>query len=175
VRALVSAVLIVALVVVLGASGSTRRTSAVFGVDARQAREVATVVDFLRAWNGRRLRDVLALLTDDAVGSDCDYRLHRAVLFDGKAEFERWLRKRFSDHDRLVLTRIWNENREESVVVGVDYSKRQSLTLAALGAPAGIVPKSSTKVVFTTAMKIRAFGNGPGGAPPDQQRRICSP
>jgi hypothetical protein len=165
----------VALVLALGASGSTRRSSAVFAVDARQAGEVTTVVSFLRAYNARKLGAALALVTSDVVGSDCDYRHRKTILFSGKKQFTAWLRGRFADRDRLTLARIWNENREQGGVVGVDYAKRESETLRALGAVHGTVPKSATKVVFDRAGRIRSFANGPGGAPPDVEAKTCSP
>jgi len=165
----------VALVVVIGAAGSNRRSSAVFSIDAQQASEVATVVTFLRAYNAGKLTAALAVVTPDVVGSDCDYRRRKAILFSGKKAFAGWLRARFADRDRLTLARVWNENRSQGLVVGVDYARRESLTLRALGAAHGITPQAASKVVFTTEARIRAFANGPGGAPADQQARICSP
>ncbi len=171
----VGAAAVSALALALGAGGSTQQTSAVFAVDAQEAREVTTVVAFLRAFNNRKLDAALALVTADVVGSDCNYRSHKAVLFNGKAEFARWLRARFADRDRLTLSRIFNENRTQGLVVGVEYAKRESRTLRELGAASGVTPKTSTKVVFTSTGLMRAFGNGPGGAPRDVEARLCSP
>jgi hypothetical protein len=165
----------VALVVVIGAAGSNRRSSAVFSVDAQQASEVATVVTFLRAYNAGKLTAALAVVTPDVVGSDCDYRRRKAILFSGKKAFAGWLRARFADRDRLTLARVWNENRSQGLVVGVDYARRESLTLRALGATGGIKPQTASKIIFTSAWRIRSFANGPGGAPPDEQARICTP
>jgi len=167
--ALVAAVA-VALVVVLSAGGSMRRSSAVFSVDARQASQVAVIVDFVHAWNTRQLSKALALLMPNASMSDCDYRTHRAVSLKGKTQIASWLRKRFADHDVLTIGRIWNENPAQDRVAGVDYDRRTSKLF-----PGGMLPKASTKVIFASDGRILAFANGPFGAPPDQQTRSCSP
>jgi len=160
----------VALVLAFGASGSTQRSSAVFSVDRTQAAQVAAIVDFVHAWNTRQLAKALALLTPDANFSDCDYRAHKAVVLKGKTQIAAWLRKRFADRDVLTIGRIWNENPDENRVAGVDYDRRTSTLF-----PAGTVPELASKVVFAADGRIRAFANGPGGAPADQQARLCTP
>jgi hypothetical protein len=168
-RALAAAVA-VALVVVLSAGGSTRRSSAVFSVDARQASQVAAIVDFIHAWNTRQLTKALALLAPNASTSDCDYRTHRAVSLRGKTQIASWLRKRFADRDVLTIARIWNENPTEDRVAGVTYDRRRSKLF-----PGGTLPNGSTKVIFASDGRILTFANGPFGAPPDQQTEVCSP
>lgn len=160
----------VALIVALGASASSQQSSAIFSVDRQQAAQVAAVVYFVHYWNARKLDKALALLTQDANFSDCDYRTHRAVILKGRTQIATWLRKRFADRDVLTIGRIWNENPNEDRVAGVDYDRRASRLF-----PSGTVPKVATKVVFAADGRIRAFANGPGGAPVDQQARICSP
>jgi hypothetical protein len=102
--------------------------------------------------------------------SDCDYRTHRAVILKGKTQIGAWLRKRFADHDVLTIGRVWNAVDYQDDAAGVDYERRVSVLF-----PGGIVPKVSTKVVFARSGRIAGFANGPGGAPADQQTRICSP
>jgi hypothetical protein len=160
----------VALIVVLTASASPQRSTAVFSVDRNQAKQVATIVDFVNAWNTRQLSKALALLAPGASMSDCDYRLHRAVILKGKTQIAAWLRKRFADRDSLTIARIWNEVPYQDDAAGVDYDRRVSVLF-----PNGIVPKVQTKVVFARSGRIAGFANGPGGAPADQQTRICTP
>lgn len=141
---------------------------------ARQAEEVSVVVRFVDAFNGRNLRIALGLFGGPAVVSDCDYKRVRAVRFSGRRGVERWLRQRFSDRDRLTLGRVFNENRETPTgVAGVEYGRRTSNTLRALGYRTGIVPPGATKVVFTSGQpaRIAYFANGPVGAP----RELCRP
>jgi hypothetical protein len=140
------------------------RAGGVFTVNAAQAREVAAVVEFLRAFNAGRQGEALALFGDEPVVSDCDYRAARTAEFHGRAAVAGWLRRRAADHDRLTLAGISDENPEQPVgVVGVEYERRTSDTLRALGFAAGIVPRVATKVVFTAEGRIGRFVNG-GGA-----------
>jgi len=169
VRAL-AACLGVALVLALGANASSRRSSAVFSVDRNQAAQVGVIVEFVRAWDTRHLGKALALLASAASFSDCDYRTHRAVVLSGKAQIAAWLRKRFADRDVLTIGRIFNESPDQDRVAGVDWQRRTSVLF-----PAGTVPKATAKVIFARNGRILAFANGPGGAPVDQQARICSP
>lgn len=137
------------------------RLAGVFKVNAAQAREVAAVVEFLRAFNAGRHAEALGLLAAEPVVSDCDYRAGRGVEFHGRAAVAGWLRGRAADHDRLTLAGIFDENPDQPVgVVGVEYERRGSDTLRALGFPTGIVPAGATKVVFTADLRIERFVNG---------------
>ncbi len=140
-----------------------------FRVDRKQAAQVGVIVEFVRAWNTRQLSKALALLAPVASFSDCDYRTHRAVLLSGKAQIAAWLGIRFADRDVLTIGRIFNESTDQNRVAGVDWERRTSKLF-----PAGTVPKSTAKVIFARNGRILAFATGPGGAPPDQQVRICS-
>jgi hypothetical protein len=160
-------------ILALPAASAERGTPATFSLSALQAHEVSATVQFIAAFNGRRLGPALDLLTPRVSFSDCDYKNVRAVSFDGKREVARWLRRRFADRDRLTPARIFNENPTQPVgVVGVEYRRRTSDTLRALGFPAGIVPKLASKIVFTgQPVRIRAFANGPVGGDPN----FCRP
>ncbi len=140
---------------------------------------VATLMAFLDAYNSGHVDAALALLTDDVGISDCDYRAGRVVTADGGADASQWLRERAAEHDQLILDTIWNGNPEPgsgSHVVAVGYLRRTSDTLRSLGFANGIVPQSATKVIFTTADdRIRAFANGPFGAPYGAVKTICGP
>jgi hypothetical protein len=159
-----------ALVVALTASASPQQSTGVFSVDRNQAKQVAAIVDFVNAWNTRQLNKALALLAPGAGMSDCDYRRHRAVISKGKTQIAAWLRKRFADRDNLAIGRIWNEVPYQDEAAGVDYELRVNVLF-----PDGIVPKVQTKVVFARSGRIAGFANGPGGAPVDQQTKLCSP
>lgn len=149
-----------------------------FRVVAGQARGVATVVAFLQAYNAGQVDAALALLTDEVVGSDCDYRAGRVILFRGKEQAAAWLRDRVAEHDQLLLATIETLNPDlreggpGAHVVAVTYTRRTSDALRARGFPDGITPPAGTKVVFTlTDDRMKVFANGPGGGPPD----ACQP
>jgi hypothetical protein len=136
---------------------------------------VATVVAFVDAYNAGRVDVALALVTEDASVSDCDYRSASGVIVARTDAIRQWLQDRAADHDQLVLESIANENPEPSTgshVVAVSYAKRTSDTLRALGFPKGVGPRLATKVVFSTSDdRIRTFANGPGGGASD----LCRP
>jgi hypothetical protein len=141
---------------------------------SQQAREVSVLVRFVGAFNARRLKPALGLLRKDVKISDCDFENVRVVSFSGHRGAERWLRRRFADHDRLTIGRVANEDPNfPTGALAVDYARRTSDTLRALGFGAGIVPKLGTKVVFAKGKPVRiaGFGNGPLGG----SREFCRP
>jgi hypothetical protein len=140
-----------------------------FSVAARQAEEVAVIVAFVRAYNQGHLDEALALLDDTVQVSDCDYQALNAVLFTGKSQVATWLRQRIADHDQLHISRIVNENPDDELVAGIEYTRRTSTTLQRLGFANGILPKLATKVVFTRdPVRIAAFVNGSIGGDPHE-------
>jgi len=155
-----------------GSGGAPR--AAPYTLVGRQAQEITVAIRFVNAFNARNHRQALATFAPTAIGSDCDYRHVRVVLFQGRPEIAAWLRSRFADADHLRIVRVFNENPAQTTgVLGIDWSSRTSKTLRRLGFRHGIVPKLSAKVVFTRASppRIRAFANGPGGADPS----LCRP
>lgn len=170
-RALSVGALIVLAEMTVTALGGSASKSTTFSLDAAQAGQVSVVVQFVRAYNAARLNEALTALSSDAGVSDCDYRRVRAVEFSGRAAVARWLRQRFADRDRLVIGRIYNENPDGTRVVGVEFLRRTSRTLAALGFPKGIRPKGTAKVVFAPQGTMRTFANGPVGG----SREDCRP
>jgi hypothetical protein len=148
------------------AASSVPLRTGTYSLSARQARGVATVVNFLDAYNSQRHREALALLSRNVGVSDCDYRQERSVEFTGKAEVAAWLRSRFADRDRFVVRRIVNENPEQPTgVLAVEYARRTSKSLVALGFRRGIEPQLATKVGFTSGEppRISTFANGAVG------------
>lgn len=135
---------------------------------------VATLVAFLDAYNAGRVDAALALMTENAGVSDCDYRAAANISASGTHAIRQWLSARAADHDQLVLESIANENPEPSTgshVVAVTYARRTSDTLRALGFANGVVPRLATKVVFSASYdRIRMFANGPGGGAWDHCR-----
>jgi len=124
----------------------------VFRVGPDQARFVATTVALFDAWNAGDVAAVLALMTDDVVGGDCDFRSGRPFQWRTRGELADWLRERARDHDALVLAEIFNSNPDPVTggrVVGVPFARRSSDTLRALGRSEGIDPDTAAKVVFT--------------------------
>ena len=155
-------------------SAATQPGHETFAVTGEQAQEIAVFMDFIRAYNNGRLDEALTRLSDKINGSDCDYREVKVILFRGKSQAADWLRNRFSEHDRLEVSRIVNENPDPSGahVISVEYSHRSSTTLAALGFGKGIAPKIATKVIFEVAPTlIGSFANGPYGGDPE----LCRP
>ena len=79
------------------------------------------------------------------------------------------------DHDRLVIGRIINMNPDSDRAVGVEFALRSSDSIATLGAPNGLVPEVTAKIVVdASGEKIVAFANGPGGVDPGDVRQLCS-
>lgn len=142
-----------------------------FTVNAAQAKQVTAVVEFLRAYNRARLHPALAVLAAQPSGSDCDYRREQSFTFRGREATVRWLRGLFRDRDRLTLARIYNENANQSRVVAVEFSRRTSDSLRAMGFRNGIRPRVAAKVVFTPGTRIATFAFGPGGGDPE----LCRP
>lgn len=124
---------------------------------------------FIAAYNARRLSDALALLAPDANASDCDYENVRGLKFVGRRQVAAWLRQRFRDRDRLTVSRISAKDPSQPVgVLLVEYARRASDTLRALGYVNGIVPDVATKVPFggtATRPLILGFGFGPWDGP----------
>ena len=158
------------LVAVSGAEAPKPET---FVLTGRQTEEVSVAVRFIAAFNARRLSQALALLTPTAVVSDCDYRAVAAVQFFGRRDQTKWLRTRFADRDRLTVARMANQNPDQPEgTVGIQYSRRESRTLRALGFANGIKPELASKVIFTARQPIRIsrFANGPVGGSPESCR-----
>jgi hypothetical protein len=128
-------------------------------------------VAFLHAYNAGQADRALALFASAPAVSDCDYQAVRTVSFVGRSRVASWLRARIAGHDRLRLGRVWNENPDDQPVVAVDYDRRTSDRLRALGFPNGIRPALATKVTFTAEHRILRFANGPYGGSDE----LCRP
>jgi hypothetical protein len=178
--------LLLALALALAGCGAAARPSSSPAADAADVRPTtapaggarlspaprgeAVVAAMLDAYNAGRLDDVLALLDDGVTWSDCDYRAGAAVGFAGKAEVADWLRQRLAERDRLEVGTI--EGSSGNPPVGaVNYRRRTSDSLRALGFPDGIAPKIGTKVALTSGGdRIDVFANGPLGGSPEACR-----
>lgn len=131
------------------------------------------VARFVTDFNAGRLNDAAALFTDDASVSDCDYTTQTAILARGRTAIRAWLERRFADHDRLIVARIFNMNPDSDRAVGVEFAARSSDTIARLGARDGIVPETVGTIVFdTSGQRILGFVNGPGDL--TVALRVCS-
>ncbi len=137
-----------------------------------ELRMTSTLQQFLAAYNAGSVNTAAALVTDDVIGSDCDYRDVRVVVFNGRPAFVAWLKERAADHDRLELGTVTDPNRAGGAVLPATFAVRTSDTLSSLGFASGIHPQLAAKVIFTDdGLRIRAFANGPFGG--DQQ--LCRP
>jgi hypothetical protein len=149
-----------------GASASPGQAPAVFTLSAIRARQVSTVVRMIDAYNLGRIDEVLSLLDDSVVWTDCDYKAIALVALGGKTQVAPYLKLRFADHDQYEIESVWNQNpgADGALTVGLDYSRRASDSLRALGFSNGIRPSLASKVVFdSTGSRITRFANGPYG------------
>jgi hypothetical protein len=143
-------------------------------VTGSQAGTVALVVRFVTAFNAARIEEALALFSADANVSDCDYASQTVVEAKGRAAIRSWLERRMADHDRLVIGRIFNMNPDSDLAIGVEFALRSSDSIGALGAPDGLVPEVTAKIVIdASGERMAAFANGPGGADPGDVRQLC--
>jgi hypothetical protein len=143
---------------------------ATYSLTARQAAEVSAAVRFIAAFNQRSMRLALALLAQDVAISDCDYRHVRTIEFIGRTAAKTWLQQRFRDRDNLDIGQVFNDNPAQLTGgLGIDYARRTSKTLRALGFPRGFKPRLVTKVAFTPSkpIRIRTFALGALGGPPE--------
>lgn len=143
-------------------------------LNARQAREVATLMAFLAAYNAGALDATLAAIAEPLVWSDCDYARGVAVTGQDRAAFAAWLRQRFADHDQLILGQVILGG-QDGLVMGVSFARRTSDTLRAQGLPDGIEPQLAAKVIFdytdphiaSPRGQLLTFANGPFGGSPE--------
>ena len=154
---------------------ATLQPNNTFDLIAEQAQEVSVFMNFIHAYNHGRLDEALALLSDHVGISDCDYQNIKVVTFQEKSQVAEWLQQRISDHDRLEVSHIFNENPDTSSgrhVIEVTYSRSTSMTLAKLGFDNGITPTLASKVIFTSQPTlIQSFANGPYGG----DSKLCHP
>jgi len=134
-------------------------------LDARQAQEVAVLVEFFRAYNAGQMATALALFGPTWLWSDCDYRVGHVIVGKGIDSLKRWLLQRKADHDRLEIGSIYVGTLQEEAL-GASFRRRTSDTLRALGKSRGIVPAGAAKVSFgdvSGALRMLKFANGPYG------------
>jgi hypothetical protein len=101
-----------------------------FSVSRAQAEEVASVVGFVRAYNRRDLTAALGYFTTTrqqgqtpVAATDCNYRRQKTEIYLLRKGLTQWLRRRFADHDRLTIGRIYDENASQLTgVVAVEYA-----------------------------------------------------
>jgi hypothetical protein len=156
------------------ATGSIPTTSPfpqdLFVLTNARIRMIRNLVAFLDAYNGGRLSEALALLTDDVGWTDCDYQKQAVVNVRGKGNMIPYLKARFADHDLLAVATVSNLNSDPATnqAVAVDFSNRRSDTLKRLGFGPGIQIPLSVKFVFANGGRIAgaAFAAGAGDCRP---------
>ncbi len=139
-----------------------------YSVSPGRAQEIMTLMNFVRTYNAGDLDTTLALLTDEVLWSDCDFRLGRVIALKGKPDVTGWLKRQFADHDQLEIRTIEVNDGDPTGdrTVGLVIARRTSETLKALGFSKGIVPALAAKVNFTESHdRITRFANGPFGGP----------
>lgn len=135
------------------------RPSVVFRVAAAQARQVATLVGFLDAFNAGKVDSALALVTDDIFVGDCDYTQGTTVNYRGRAEVANWLRTRAEDGDRILVASFFNDNPDGNAVGLVDVSRRSG-SLARRGFTNGIEHEGIPKAAFASDGRMLGFVYG---------------
>jgi hypothetical protein len=145
-------------------SGFAEPQPDVFTLSAYKARQIQTLANMIDAYNAGQLEQVAALLDENVMWSDCDYKKVRPLSFNGKPELLPYLQQRFADHDQLQIAEILDHNLQDHRGIGVRYLRRTSDTLRSLGFATGIKPALATKVIFGEAHnRISWFVNsGPG-------------
>lgn len=147
-----------------------------FRVSAEEAAAVSTVERLISSINTGDAGAAEALVAQGAEGSDCDYARRAVVVLTGKPEVVRWLRARIVDHERLAVGSIFNESPIFTPVLGVEFARRSSDTLARLGFPGGVVPGTIAKVVLTPDLsQVSGLNLAPGGADASTIAQACTP
>jgi hypothetical protein len=122
-------------------------------LSAVDAREVATVVAYLDAYNAGRVDEALALLADRPAYYDCDYAgqgltaVATTAMAGGRQAVADWLRARFADHDHITLESLGVGPNTRAVAVRI--RRRTSDSLGRLGFAAGTTPQATAKWVVT--------------------------
>lgn len=155
----------------LSGDANAQPTRNIYVISPLVVRGLATFASFLDAYNAGRARDAVALAADDIAGNDCDYRTTAVIDFTGKAAMAKWLDSRIADHDRFVVSDVYNLSGDTNVI-GVVWAHRTSDYLAAHGFANGITPNVRAKIVFdSTNEHIRGFANAPPVGPTPE----CAP
>jgi hypothetical protein len=112
-------------------------------------RNVATAAAFVDSFNLGLEAETLALI-DDRISSvaDCDYRMGKVRVYEGKQGVAAWLRERLADHDQITIGTVYNHGGNYNTV-GVDWGHRSSDTLRSLGLAAGINPGTGAKLQYS--------------------------
>jgi hypothetical protein len=117
------------------------------------AREVATVLAYLDAYNAGRLDETMALLADRPAYYACDYAgqgftaVATTAMAGGREAVADWLRARFADHDHITLESLGVGPNTRAVAVRI--RRRTSDSLRRLGFAAGTAPQATGKWVVT--------------------------
>jgi hypothetical protein len=173
---LVLAVIGAVTVVAIAAATPVQAPETTFSVSRVQAEEVASVVGFVRAYNRRDLAAAIGYFTTtrqqgqtSVTATDCNYRRQKTEIYLFRKGLIQWLKRRFADHDRLTIGRIYDENPAQLTgVVAVEYARRTSDTLRKLGFANGIVPQAGQKlpIRFEGGLaRFPFFGLASTGAP----------
>ena len=97
------------------------------------AYEIGAVADFYEAFNSHDIAKSMALLSDNPVVEDCDYRTESLVSIKGRGAVESYLQQRATDHDRWSVE-LYQERPPDPRQVVIVPRVRENDTLAELGA-----------------------------------------
>ena len=141
-------------------------TSAAFSITWEQTALVVVARQLIDAYNAGDVEQVLGLFTDDVGWADCDYEAGENVVLDEREELEAWLAERISNNDQLEVARMWNENSTSNSVLAIDWTRRTSDDLRALGYHEGIEPDQGAVMSFSREDgQVLIGGFGTVGAP----------
>jgi hypothetical protein len=128
----------------------------IYSLSAQQARQVATVMGFVSAYDQGRVEDALAFVDPELGGiSDCDYRAGVTVRYSAIEGAWRWLQERAADHDSFEVAALLNHN-PAGGGLGIVWSRRSSDTLRQLGFRDGIKPQLRVMIAFTNSDRMMA-------------------
>jgi hypothetical protein len=115
-------------------SGDLTIPNGAYHVTLTVAYEIGAVADFYDAFNSYDIAKSMALLSDNPVVEDCDYRTESLVSIKGRSAVESYLQQRATDHDRWTVELYQERSSDPRQVVIVPRVRRND-TLAELGAP----------------------------------------
>jgi hypothetical protein len=130
---------------IMARSAATPVPGAPITLDARQAQEVAVLVDFIRAYNTGQTATALALFGPPWLWSDCDYRHGQVIGGKGIISLRQWLVRHKADHDRLDIGTI-AVGTEQEQALGVTFQRRTNDTLRDLGKSKGLFLPSAPRL-----------------------------
>jgi hypothetical protein len=146
-----------------------------YHLSGEQAANITNVWRFYQAYNEHRLDDVLGLLSDDPILSDCDYSNHTAIRLEGQAEVANYLRARFADGDRWQVEFFQDDPNGVPGQIVIIPMERSNGALKTMGSPNGTKTEFAVEFAVNLDPNHRlAFVDWATGGP-DVAKHLCTP